>query len=254
MEPAIRIHGLRKSFKGVEVLRGVSLDVAPGEVVCILGPSGGGKSTMLRCINQLETFEAGFITVHDDPVGYARRTNGELVEASERHMAGQRRRIGMVFQQYNLFLHLTALQNVTEGPVKVLGQNHAAAEKRARELLASVGLTRHAHKYPSQLSGGQQQRVAIARAMAMEPDILLFDEPTSALDPEWVGEVLDAIRNLARSGMTMVIVTHELNFAREVADRIAIMADGQIIECGPAADVLDRPSSARAEAFVRRRN
>ena len=254
MEPIIRIEKLRKSFKGVEVLRAVSLEVTPGEVVCVLGPSGSGKSTMLRCINQLETIDAGFITIKDDPIGFQRRANGELVEASERHLAGQRQRVGMVFQQFNLFAHLTALQNVTEGPIKVLKQSRAAAEKQALELLASVGLSDHSHKYPSQLSGGQQQRVAIARAVAMSPEIMLFDEPTSALDPEWVGEVLDAICGLAKSGMTMVIVTHELGFAREVADRIAIMAEGQIIECGPTAEVFERPRSARAEAFLRRRH
>ena len=253
MDPIIDIRNLRKAYGAFTVLHDVSLSVNAGEVLCVLGPSGSGKTTMLRCINQLETIQGGYILVGGDPVGFVRDKNGGLVVASERQRAAQRRRTAMVFQQFNLFPHLNALQNVMEAPVHVMGRSKIEARARALDLLRSVGLADHAHKYPAHLSGGQQQRVAIARALACEPEILLFDEPTSALDPEWVGEVLDVMRGLAKSGITMVVVTHEIGFARDVADHVAIMADGGVIEFGPARTVLDQPSTARAEAFLRRR-
>lgn len=254
MNAIIDIHRLRKSFGAVEVLHEVSLSVAPGEVLCVLGPSGSGKTTMLRCINQLETIDAGYILVEGEPAGFTRDHQGGVWLATETERAAQRRKTGMVFQGFNLFPHLTALGNVMEGPVHVLHRPRAEAREQALELLASVGLADHAHKYPAHLSGGQQQRVAIARALACDPRIILFDEPTSALDPEWVGEVLSAMRDLARTGITMVIVTHEVGFARDVADRVAIMADGEIIDYGPAERVLNRPATPRAEAFLRRRH
>lgn len=253
-QPIIDIVRLKKAYGAMPVLHEVSLSVTSGEVLCVLGPSGSGKTTMLRCINQLETIQGGYILLGGQPVGYVRDARGGLVLATERQKAAQRRLTGMVFQQFNLFPHLSALDNVMEGPVQVLHKPRSEAREKALDLLASVGLADHAHKYPAHLSGGQQQRVAIARALACEPEILLFDEPTSALDPEWVGEVLDVMRALARTGITMVVVTHEIGFARDVADSVAIMADGEIIEYGPARQVLDAPTTARAEAFLRRRH
>ncbi|CCH31010.1 amino acid ABC transporter ATP-binding protein [Actinosynnema sp. NPDC047251] len=249
MAGGLRIRGIRKSFGDVVVLRGVDLDVAPGEVVCVLGPSGSGKSTLLRCVNHLEPVDAGFVQVDDELVGYEHR-DGRLYESAERDIARTRRRMGMVFQQFHLFSHLTAVRNVTLGPVKVLGRDPREAEREARELLARVGLAAHADKLPAQLSGGQQQRVAIARAMAMKPSVMLFDEPTSALDPELVGEVLTVMRDLASQGMTMVVVTHEIGFAHEVADTVVFMDDGVVVESGPAAQVLLSPRSERTAAFL----
>jgi len=247
----LSLRGVRKSFHGVEILKGIDLDVEPGSVVCIIGPSGGGKSTLLRCINRLEPADSGVILVGDEPMGFTER-GGHLHEASGRTVARMRRRVGMVFQQFNLFAQLSALQNVAIGPVKVRGLSRAAAERRARELLARVGLAEHASKFPSQLSGGQQQRVAIARALAMDPEIMLFDEPTSALDPELVGEVLAVIEDLTTAGMTMVIVTHEISFARDVADHVVFMEDGRIVEQGPAAQLFGAPRSPRTAEFLRR--
>lgn len=248
---SLALRGVRKSYHGTEILRGIDLDVAPGEVVCLIGPSGGGKSTLLRCINQLESLDGGVVAVDGELVGYTAHA-GHLTEASDRETSRVRRNLGMVFQQFNLFGHLTAVQNVAIGPVKVLGLRRADAERRARELLASVGLAEHSGKYPSQLSGGQQQRVAIARALAMEPAILLFDEPTSALDPELVGEVLAVMKSLAAGGTTMVVVTHEMGFAREVADTVVFMEGGVVVEQGPPAQLFGTPRSPRTAAFLRR--
>ncbi|PPK65176.1 polar amino acid transport system ATP-binding protein [Actinokineospora auranticolor] len=248
-EGGLRLRGLRKSFGAMAVLRGVDLDVAPGEVVCVIGPSGSGKSTLLRCVNHLEPLDAGFVQVDGLLVGYEPR-DGRLHESSERDTARARLRMGMVFQQFNLFSHLSALRNITLGPVKVLGRDPAEVEAEARELLARVGLAGHADKLPGQLSGGQQQRVAIARALAMRPSVLLFDEPTSALDPELVGEVLAVMRDLADQGMTMVVVTHEIGFAADVADTVVFMDEGVIVESGPADRVLRHPDSARTAAFL----
>ncbi|WP_242905706.1 amino acid ABC transporter ATP-binding protein [Actinomadura terrae] len=243
------LKGIRKSFAGTEVLRGIDLEVAPGEVVCLLGPSGSGKSTLLRCINHLERVDAGFVLVDGILIGYEPR-GGRLHESSEKETARLRRRMGMVFQHFNLFTHLSALDNVMLGPVRVLGRDAADAEREARALLGRVGLKDHAGKRPGQLSGGQQQRVAIARALAMDPSVLLFDEPTSALDPELVGEVLAVMRDLAGQGMTMVVVTHEIGFAQEVADTAVFMDGGVIVESGPARRVLSSPSSARTAEFL----
>ncbi|QFZ24169.1 amino acid ABC transporter ATP-binding protein [Saccharothrix syringae] len=241
--------GVRKSFGGVEVLRGVDLEVAAGEVVCLLGPSGAGKSTFLRCVNHLETIDAGRIRVDGTPVGFAER-GGRLHELREREVARQRRDIGMVFQRFNLFPHRTALENVAEGPARVLRVPRGTAFDEARALLARVGLADKVDAYPHQLSGGQQQRVAIARALAMKPKLMLFDEPTSALDPELVGEVLDVMVDLARAGMTMVVVTHEIGFARQVADSVVFMVDGAVVEAGPPAQVLDNPRRQRTKQFL----
>lgn len=239
MNAIIKIRSLRKNFHGIEVLKSIDLDVYTGKVVCVLGASGSGKSTMLRCINQLEHIDGGYIDVDGTLVGYE-WSRGELFQATENTIAKQRRTFGMVFQQYNLFLHLTALENVAIGLIKVLGMQRREAELIAMDHLSAVGLRDHVHKYPSQLSGGQQQRAAIARAVAMNPRIMLFDEPTSALDPRWVGEVLEVIRGLARKGMTMVIVTHEMAFAREISDHVVVMADGQIIKQGPPDEMFDQ--------------
>jgi polar amino acid transport system ATP-binding protein len=241
--------GVAKSFGSVPVLKGVNLEVAKGEVVCMLGPSGSGKSTFLRCINHLETIDAGWLAVDGELVGY-RRDGERLIEEGGRETASRRARIGMVFQHFNLFAHMTALRNVMEGPVAVRGMDKASAKTLAMDLLASVGLAEKADAYPSQLSGGQQQRVAIARAMAMEPKLLLFDEPTSALDPELVSEVLDVMRGLARQGMTMMVVTHEISFARDVADRIVFLDKGLVIETGTPAQVLGAPSHPRTREFL----
>ncbi|MCT1710408.1 amino acid ABC transporter ATP-binding protein [Dietzia cinnamea] len=238
-----------KNFGSLKVLKGISLEVAAGEVLCLVGPSGSGKSTFLRCINHLEKVDAGRLYVDGDLVGY-REKGDKLYEISPAEAARQRRDIGMVFQHFNLFLHRTALENVIEAPMLVKGQSRAEATERARELLDMVGLAAKADAYPAQLSGGQQQRVAIARALAMDPKLMLFDEPTSALDPELVGEVLGVMRELAAAGMTMVVVTHEMGFAREVADTVAFMDDGVVVEAGKPADVLARPTHQRTKDFL----
>ena len=249
IEPAVRIEAVHKRFGGSEVLRGVSLQVRPGEVLCLLGPSGSGKSTLLRCINHLEKIDAGRLWVGGELAGY-RQEGDTLYELRERDVARKRATIGMVFQRFNLFAHLTALQNVAEAPRRVRGLERRDALDRARALLAQVGLSDKLDAYPAQLSGGQQQRVAIARALAMDPELMLFDEPTSALDPELVGEVLDVMRRLARQGMTMVVVTHEIGFAREVADAVAFIDAGVIVEHGSPDEVLDRPRHERTRAFL----
>lgn len=245
----IAVRGVSKRFGAVTALDRVSLDVADGEIVCLLGPSGSGKSTLLRCLNHLERPDAGFVWVDGELIGY-RRAGDRLVPLSDTAVARQRRRAGMVFQRFNLWPHLTALQNVTMGPCRVLGLEAAAAEHAARGLLARVGLGDRAGAFPAELSGGQQQRVAIARALAMQPQVLLFDEPTSALDPELVGEVLAVMRDLAESGITMVVVTHELGFAREVAHRAVFMDAGVILETGAAEAVLSCPEHPRTRAFL----
>jgi polar amino acid transport system ATP-binding protein len=242
-------YAVRKSYGSVDVLRNVSISVEKGEVACIIGPSGSGKTTFLRCINHLEKIDGGLMSVAGEPVGY-RRVGKKLHELSDRDIARRRARIGMVFQHFNLFPHKTALANVLEGPVTVLGAKRADVVDDAVQLLTRVGLGRHCNHYPSQLSGGQQQRVAIARALAMEPELMLFDEPTSALDPELVGEVLDVMKTLGRSGMTMIVVTHEIGFAREVADTVHFMSDGHLVESGPPQDLLDNPREERTKAFL----
>ncbi|MCP3411417.1 amino acid ABC transporter ATP-binding protein [Bradyrhizobium sp. CCGB01] len=241
--------GLRKSFGAFEALKGIDLEIGRGEVLCIIGPSGSGKSTFLRCINQLEAIDGGALWVDGELVGY-RRAGRKLFELSEREIARQRLATGMVFQRFNLFPHKTALENVVEGPVQVLKLERGQAEFEARELLARVGLADKCGAYPIELSGGQQQRVAIARALAMKPALMLFDEPTSALDPELVGEVLSVMRDLARTGMTMIVVTHELGFAREVASRVLFMDQGQVVEGGPPEQVLGRPTQIRTRDFI----
>ncbi|MFC4946886.1 amino acid ABC transporter ATP-binding protein [Pseudonocardia sp. GCM10023141] len=246
MVEAVDIH---KSFGHVEVLRGIDLTVQPGEVACVIGPSGSGKSTFLRCINHLERIDAGEMRVNGELIGY-RETGGRLHELRESEVARQRRDIGMVFQRFNLFPHMTAAENVMEAPRTVRGTAKAAARTRACELLDRVGLGEKYDSYPAQLSGGQQQRVAIARALAMEPRLMLFDEPTSALDPELVGEVLDVMRGLARDGMTMVVVTHEMGFAREVGDTLVFMDGGKIVEAGHPREVLTNPRESRTKAFL----
>ncbi len=249
--PLIRARQVHKSFGSNEVLRGIDLDVWPGEVVVILGPSGSGKSTFLRCINHLETMQSGFIEIDDEQIGYQLR--GErLIKLGPRASARQRRQIGMVFQQFNLYPHLTALQNIIEAPVGVHGRGRGAAVAEALALLERVGLTGKANAYPRQLSGGEQQRVAIARALAIGPRLLLFDEPTSALDPELVGEVLATMRDLAGRGLTMIVVTHEISFAREAADRVVFMDGGLVIEQGVPGEVLTRPQHPRTRAFLAR--
>jgi len=245
----VEAQSVRKSFGHTEVLKGIDLTVAPTEVMCVIGPSGSGKSTLLRCINHLEKIDGGRLWVDGALVGY-REKNGKLHELHDREVATRRRDIGMVFQRFNLFPHMTALENVTEAPVQVKGVTREEARRRGLELLDRVGLGARAHAYPNQLSGGQQQRVAIARALAMEPKLMLFDEPTSALDPELVGEVLDVMRDLARGGMTMVVVTHEMGFAREVADTLVFMDDGVIVEAGDPRQVLTDPRHERTQAFL----
>ena len=247
--PLVRARDVEKWFGQLHVLRGVSLDVARGEVLSIIGPSGSGKSTFLRCINQLETYQAGRIHVGDDLIGYEER-DGRLVPLPNRRVVAQRRRIGMVFQQFNLFWHMTVLDNIIEAPILVLGQSREQAVKRAMELLERVGLAEKAHVYPGKLSGGQQQRAAIARALAMSPELMLFDEPTSALDPETTGEVLNVIAELTRTGMTMIIVTHEMGFARQVSDRVVFMENGKV-DCAAPPDVFfgEQPSQ-RLKAFL----
>ncbi|MEU3460753.1 amino acid ABC transporter ATP-binding protein [Streptomyces sp. NPDC006733] len=245
----VHAQGVRKHFGRLEVLKGIDLTVDRGQVCCLLGPSGSGKSTFLRCINHLEKVDAGRLTVDGDLVGY-RRHGDKLHELRPREVAARRRDIGMVFQRFNLFPHLTALQNIMEAPVNVAGTNRTDARTQAQRLLDRVGLGDRADHYPAQLSGGQQQRVAIARALAMEPKLMLFDEPTSALDPELVGDVLDVMRDLAADGMTMVVVTHEIGFARQVADTAVFMDEGVIVEAGPPRQVLLDPAHERTRAFV----
>ncbi|MBF6299939.1 amino acid ABC transporter ATP-binding protein [Nocardia amamiensis] len=240
-----------KNFGALRVLNGVSLEVGRGEVLCVIGPSGSGKSTFLRCINHLEQVNAGRLYVDGELVGY-REKNGKLYELHPRDAAKQRREIGMVFQHFNLFPHRTALENVIEAPTQVKKVRMAEAVTRARDLLDRVGLAEKANAYPAQLSGGQQQRVAIARALAMDPKLMLFDEPTSALDPELVGEVLTVMRELAESGMTMVVVTHEMGFAREVADQLVFMDGGVVVEAGPPRELLANPRHERTKAFLSR--
>lgn len=240
---------IRKSFGSNEVLKGITLQVEAGQVLCILGPSGSGKSTFLRCINHLETINGGRLYVDGELMGFKERGDA-IYEMKPNAIAAQRSEIGMVFQRFNLFPHLTALENVIEAPVGVKGVSKAEATQKALELLGSVGLRDKADNYPSQLSGGQQQRVAIARALAMEPKLMLFDEPTSALDPELVGDVLDVMRQLARSGMTMIVVTHEIGFAREVADQVVFMDEGVVVETGTPAQVIDKPQNPRTKTFI----
>ncbi|MFG1951669.1 amino acid ABC transporter ATP-binding protein [Micromonospora sp. NPDC048830] len=251
MTPLVTIRGVRKSYGSSEVLKSVDLDVSRGEVVCLIGRSGSGKTTLLRCVNHLETVDSGVIKVDGEYVGY-RESNGALVELPERRVAVNRRHIGIVFQQFNLFPHMTVLENVVEGPTRVIGRKRADAVALAVELLERVGMAEKASSYPRQLSGGQQQRVAIARALAMRPKLILFDEPTSALDPELVGEVLDVMRDLAADGMTMIVVTHELRFAEEVASRIVFMQDGRIVESGSPSRLLRDPQTDGLKAFLSR--
>jgi len=250
-EPMVRIRGLRKRYGGREVLSGIDLDVAAGSVMCIIGPSGSGKSTLLSCINHLERIDGGRLWVGGELVGY-REQNGRLYELPERQVARMRQKVGMVFQQFNLFPHMTALRNVMEAPIRVRGVTAARARQRAMELLDRVGLASKHARFPAQLSGGEQQRVAIARALAMEPQLMLFDEPTSALDPELVGEVLAAMKDLARSGMTMIVVTHELAFAREVGDELTFMDAGLVVERGHPRAVLAAPQEPRTKEFLSR--
>lgn len=249
--PLVHAVNVHKSFYGTEVLKGIDLDVAEREVVCLLGPSGSGKTTFLRCINQLETIEGGRIWVDGELAGYTEK-KGKLHRLGDKQIAGQRRDIGMVFQRFNLFPHMTTLANVMEAPVQVGGVRKAEAEKRGRELLGRVGLGDRGDAYPAQLSGGQQQRVAIARALAMNPKLMLFDEPTSALDPELVGEVLNVMRELAAGGMTMIVVTHEMGFARDVADRVVFMDDGVVVEQGVPSEVINNPQHERTRSFLSR--
>jgi polar amino acid transport system ATP-binding protein len=245
----VRADNIHKSYGSLEVLKGVDLVVKPGEVCCVLGPSGSGKSTFLRCVNHLEKINAGRIFVDGELMGYQER-NGKLHELGEKDVARQRRSIGMVFQRFNLFPHMTVLQNVMEAPCRVKGEGKAEVRDRAEALLARVGLADKTGNYPGQLSGGQQQRVAIARALAMRPKLMLFDEPTSALDPELVGEVLDVMKDLARDGMTMVVVTHEIGFAREVGDKLIFMDGGVVVEEGDPREVINNPQQDRTKAFL----
>ncbi|MFJ2830876.1 amino acid ABC transporter ATP-binding protein [Streptomyces sp. NPDC087263] len=245
----VDVKSVHKSFGSLEVLKGVDLEVRTGEVTVILGPSGSGKSTLLRTINHLEKVDQGWISVDGTLVGY-RRSGDKLYELREREILKQRTQIGFVFQNFNLFPHLTVLDNIVEAPVSALKRPRRDAVENARKLLDRVGLADKADAYPKQLSGGQQQRVAIARALALEPKLLLFDEPTSALDPELVGEVLDVIKDLAHQGTTMIVVTHEIGFAREVADTVVFMDDGRVVEQGAPGDVLDNPQHERTRAFL----
>jgi polar amino acid transport system ATP-binding protein len=248
IEPALRVEGVRKSYGHVEVLKGINMQVKPGEVACLVGPSGSGKSTFLRCINHLEKINSGRLYVHGDLVGYEEK-KGRLFELSDREVCRKRAEIGMVFQSFNLFQHMSVLENIIEAPMRVLKISKEEAVMYARELLELVGLSGREESFPKQLSGGQQQRVAISRALAMKPKLMLFDEPTSALDPELVGEVLAAMQDLANSGMTMIVVTHEMGFARKVADTVAFMDAGLIVESGPPDQLLDHPQHERTKSF-----
>ncbi|MDQ0822507.1 ABC-type polar amino acid transport system ATPase subunit [Arthrobacter sp. V4I6] len=247
--PMVLADRVSKNFGANRVLRGISLEVNPGEVLCIVGPSGSGKSTFLRCINHLERVDAGRLSVDGQLVGY-RQKGDKLYELKLKEAALQRQDIGMVFQRFNLFPHLTAVENIILAPMRVKRLSRAAATVRAKELLERVGLGDKGDHYPAHLSGGQQQRVAIARALAMDPKLMLFDEPTSALDPELVGEVLDVMKELARTGMTMIVVTHEMGFAREVADTLVFMDEGVVVEAGPPRQVLSDPQHDRTKAFL----
>ncbi|MDA8438913.1 MAG: amino acid ABC transporter ATP-binding protein [Propionibacterium sp.] len=249
--PIVRAVNVAKAFHHLEVLKGIDLEVYPGEVVCLLGPSGSGKTTFLRCINMLETIDGGRIFVDGVLMGFD-DSGPHLRHLSDSAKSAQRREIGMVFQRFNLFPHMTVLENIIEAPLQVRGVARDAAIARARDLLSMVGLSDKERNYPSQLSGGQQQRVAIARALAMDPKLMLFDEPTSALDPELVGEVLRVMRDLAEQGMTMIVVTHEIAFARDVADRVVFMDGGVIVEQGPARDIITHPREERTRQFLAR--
>ncbi len=249
-EPMVRAAGVHKRYGSLEVLKGIDIEVMPGEVMCILGPSGSGKSTFLRCINHLEEINAGLLAVDGELVGYSMK--GDVIHAlHEDDIAKARESIGMVFQRFNLFPHMTALDNIALAPIKVKGVSKAEAREKAARLLTQVGLGDRGESYPAQLSGGQQQRVAIARALAMDPKLMLFDEPTSALDPELVGEVLKVMRDLASQGMTMIVVTHEIGFAKAVADTVVFMDDGVVVEAGAPAEVLDNPKQDRTKTFLR---
>jgi polar amino acid transport system ATP-binding protein len=245
----VKAEGVHKSFGRLEVLRGIDLEVQPKEVMCVIGPSGSGKSTFLRCINHLEKIDCGRLAVDGELVGY-RQKGDRLYELGDAEVCRKRSEIGMVFQHFNLFPHMTALENLIEAPMRVRQESRGVAEPRARKLLDRVGLADKVNAYPRQLSGGQQQRVAIARALAMQPKLMLFDEPTSALDPELVGEVLDVMRALAKDGMTMVVVTHEMGFAREVGDSLVFMDTGVVVEAGSPREVLTSPKHERTKAFL----
>ncbi len=247
--PMVLARGVRKSFGAFEALRGIDLQVDPGQVMCLIGPSGSGKSTFLRCINHLEKIDAGILAVDGDLVGY-RRGGDRLYELKDREVCAKRAEIGMVFQRFNLFPHMTAIENVCLGPVTVKREDKTVVRDRALALLDRVGLADKVDNYPAQLSGGQQQRVAIARALAMQPKLMLFDEPTSALDPELVGEVLDVMKGLAGEGMTMAVVTHEMGFAREVADTVVFMDEGAVVESGTPEEVLGNPQHERTRSFL----
>ncbi len=247
--PMVRAEAVHKAFGRLEVLRGIDLEVQPKEVMCMIGPSGSGKSTFLRCINHLEKIDAGRLSVDGELVGYRQRGN-KIYELPDSEVCQKRSEIGMVFQRFNLFPHMTSLENIIEAPIHVKKESRATAESRGRKLLDRVGLADKVDAYPNQLSGGQQQRVAIARALAMQPKLMLFDEPTSALDPELVGDVLDVMRGLAKDGMTMVVVTHEMGFAREAGDTLVFMDSGVIVEAGKPRDVLSNPQHERTKAFL----
>jgi polar amino acid transport system ATP-binding protein len=249
--PLVRIEQVWKTRGQNVVLKGVDLVAQHGEVVCLLGPSGAGKSTLLRCINAIELADRGMVYVDDVPIG-CHPVNGGFVRMTEREVSRQRADIGMVFQNFNLFPHMSVLSNIIDAPIRVRGEKKSDAVERAHQLLRRVGLSEKAKSYPRHLSGGQQQRIAIARALAMQPKLMLFDEPTSALDPHLTHEVLDVIKGLASTGMTMIIVTHEVQFARDIAGTVAVMADGVIIEQGPAVDVLSRPNDPRTRTFLAR--
>jgi polar amino acid transport system ATP-binding protein len=249
--PLVHAVNVMKSFDGTQVLKGIDLDVYKGQVVCLLGPSGSGKTTFLRCINQLETIDGGRIWVDGDLMGYEERAD-RLHRLTSKAVAAQRREIGMVFQRFNLFPHKTSLENIMEAPIQVKGENRAKVRERAVALLERVGLADKPSAYPAQLSGGQQQRVAIARALAMQPKLMLFDEPTSALDPELVGEVLAVMRELANEGTTMIVVTHEMSFAREVADHVVFMDGGVVVEEGDPRSVINNPQNDRTKSFLSR--
>jgi polar amino acid transport system ATP-binding protein len=249
MTVMVKAENVHKNFGRLEVLKGIDLEVQQGEVSCVIGPSGSGKSTFLRCINHLEKVNGGRIWVDGNLIGYRER-GGKLHEMRDKEVAAQRRDIGMVFQRFNLFPHMTALENVMEAPLRVRGESKAEVRRRAGELLERVGLGAKRDTYPGQCSGGQQQRIAIARALAMRPKLMLFDEPTSALDPELVGEVLDVMKDLARDGMTMIVVTHEIGFAREVGDSLIFMDGGVVVEAGAPRDVIANPQHDRTKAFL----